>query len=134
MTIDEIRDTTNLVNERTPLHYRKHYPWELGVPHFTGWKSSVPKQGITGEENERLAATIKTRKELDFVGQWLYAVSANGPFFYINLPGMQAGQYQKGECFDIGDERVYSNTPSEEIERLLKLGLEKLLLLAATHG
>jgi hypothetical protein len=134
MTLDEIRGTADLVNERTPLSYRKTYPWEIGTPHFTGWKASLPKQEVTREENERLAVGIKTPEEIDFVGQWLYAVSADGPFFYVNLPGMQAGQYQKGEYFHIGAERVYSDIAPEEIERLLKLGLEKLMLLVGTHA
>ncbi len=55
--------------------------------------------------------------------------SKDGPFFYVNLPGFQSGRFQKGEEFYMGAERVYLDTPSEEIERLLKLGLKKLLLL-----
>ena len=129
MTIDEIQAVVDKMNPPRSDDHR----W-FGTPHFTGWKSSIPRQGVTPEENERLAAGIRTPEEIDLVGQWLYAVSKDGPFFYVNLPGMQAGRYQKGDEFYIGDERVYSNTPPEEIERLLKLGLKKLLLLVDVHG
>ena len=124
MTIDEIQAVVDKMNPPRPDDHR----W-FGTPHFTGWKSSIPRQGVTWQENERLATGIKTPEEIDLVGQWLYAVSVDGPFFYVNLPGMQAGRYQKGDEFYIGDERVYSNTPPEEIERLLKLGLKKLLVM-----
>jgi len=129
MTIDEIQAVVDKMNPPRPDDHR----W-FGTPHFTGWKSSIPKQGVTPKENERLAAEIKIPEEIDLIGQWLYMASKDGPFFYVNLPGFQCGQYQKGECFDVGDERVHSDTSPEEIERLLKLGLKKLLLLVETHG
>ena len=124
MTIEEIQVVVDKMNPPRPDDHR----W-VGTPHFTGWKFNIPKQGVTPEENERLAAEIKTPEEIGLVGQWLYAVTADGPFLYINLPGFQGGEYQKGECFDIGDERVYFDTPPEEIERLIKLGLKMLLVM-----
>ncbi len=129
MTIDEIQAVADRMNMSIPEEYEEHYrigqwtPWGPNTTSFTGWKASR-------EEGERLTS----ESELGFVGQWMHVVSEDGPFFYVNLPGFQGSQYQKGECFDIGDERVYSNTPPEEIERLLKLGLKKLLLLVEVHG
>ena len=129
MTIDEVQVVADQMNKSIPEKYTEYCPWELGEPSFTGWKTSVPRQGVGWEENTRLLEAVKSSNKLDFVGQWLYAVTVDGPFFYVNLPGFQCGQYQKGECFDVGDERVYSDKSPEEIERLLKLGLKKLLLL-----
>ena len=129
MTIDAIQAVADKMNMKIPEEYGEYCrigqwtPWEPNTTSFTGWKASR-------EEGERLASESK----LGFVGQWMYVVSEDGPLFYVNLPGFQGGQYQKGECFDIGDERVYSNTPPEDIERLLKLGLKKLLLLVEVHG
>ncbi len=140
MTIDDIQVVADQMNMSTPKEYREYYrvgqwtPWDPNTTSFTGWKASIPRQGVTWEESERLASEVKSSSELGFVGQWMYVASKDGPFFYVNLPGLQGGQYQKGECFDIGDERVYLDTPSKEIERLLKLGLKKLLLLVETHG
>ena len=140
MTIDEIQAVADRMNMSIPEEYEEHYrigqwtPWGPNTTSFTGWKASIPRQGVTWEESERLASEVKSSSEVGFVGQWMYVASKDGPFFYVNLPGFQGGQYQKGECFDIGDERVYSNTPPEEIERLLKLGLEKLLLLVKVHA
>ncbi len=140
MTIDEIQVVIDRMNMSVPEEYAEYYrlgqwtPWEPNTASFTGWKASIPRQGVTWEENERLASEVKSSSELGFVGQWLYVASKDGPFFYVNLPGMQAGRFQKGEELYIGDERVYSNTPPEEIERLLKLGLEKLMLLVKVHA
>ena len=140
MTIDEIRAVADQMQMKIPEEYGEYYrigqwtPWEPNTTSFTGWKTDALNPYQSAEAMSKRLEYIESPSQVGFVGQWMHVVSEDGPLFYVNLPGFQGGQYQKGECFDIGDERVYSNTPPEEIERLLKLGLKKLLLLVEVHG
>jgi hypothetical protein len=74
-----------------------------------------------------------------FVAQWLYSegketAKGYGRNFYVNLPGMQSGEYVAGSWFDIGTERVYADTSKEEIIRLVTEGKAKLITLLEKEG
>jgi hypothetical protein len=81
-----------------------------------------------------------------FVAQWIYNEGKptrydldtkklfRGRNFYVNLPGMQSGEYMAGGTLQIGTERVYADTPKEEIIRLVTEGKAKLIAMLQEEG
>ena len=134
MDFEQVRAIADELNLRTPKKWREYLRLEHRVPVFTGWKTDAISAYRSADAMVEELESIKSPSQVTFVGQWLWYDEDGKKNYYVNLPGMQGGTYVKGEEFYIGDERVYSNTPPEEIERLLKLGLKKLLLLVKVHG
>lgn len=63
---------------------------------FTGWK---PEHGDDGGARGVVAQVILRRESY--------------PYFYVNLPGMQSGDYEQGADFDIGNLRIFPGRCSE---------------------
>lgn len=85
------------------------FDFKFGRIRFTGWKYEVCSDGRCG--------------------QWLFYYNYNSPearFFYVNMPGMECGEYQRGSSFAIGSERLKDATP-EQLKATMTRGLELLL-------
>lgn len=94
----------------------------LRRPFFTGFKSDVFLQNMADEVNqERLATAFPGG--INFVGQWLWYGSHGGPYYYVNVPGVQLGRYERGDAFDIGSQRFTINTHPAEIHWEMTRGL-----------
>jgi hypothetical protein len=104
---------------------------EFGCPFFTGLKGDGWLQHLSPESNdERLRGMTRQR----YVGQWLLYAATGGPYLCVNVPGNQAQQYQKGDCFDVGEERFTVDTPQNVIDGAMQSGLEELQKLATAKG
>lgn len=73
---------------------------------FTGWK---PQQGCSG-----------------LVAQWLDWRAER--YYYVNLPGMQHGWYERGKEFDIGNQRLEYEDSWSRVESLIKFGYDLLMV------
>jgi hypothetical protein len=103
---------------------------------FTGWKNRAYHT-----EYDK-----PPYRDEGFVAQWIYNEGKptrydldtkklfRGRNFYVNLPGMQSGEYVAGGTLQIGTERVYADTPKEEIIRLVTEGKAKMMALLEKEG
>lgn len=91
---------------------------------FTGWK--YDSQNFNTDDPPKM--------DSGFVAQWLYSDGDGGRNWYVNLPGMQCGEYIKGGTLTIGTERVYADASKEEIVRLVTEGKAKLVALLEKEG
>jgi hypothetical protein len=92
---------------RVPERYRlPHENRPIGEPFFTGFK---------GDD------------DVGYVAQFLLTKAEGGPYYYVNIPGMQSGRFEKGDNFDIGTERIYPNIQQDELESILETGWQKIL-------
>jgi hypothetical protein len=103
---------------------------------FTGWKN----------RHYDVAVDLPPYVDEGFVAQWLYregkpvrhdletGKTQFGRNWYVNLPGMQSGEYVAGGTLQIGTERVYADTPKEEIIRLVTEGKAKLIAMLQKEG
>lgn len=74
---------------------------------FTGWK---PQQGCSG-----------------LVAQW---VDYRDPFryYYVNIPGMQHGWFERGREFEIGSQRLEYEDSWDRVQALMKFGYDLLMV------
>lgn len=108
-----------------------HSEWKPEVPIFRQWTGME-------EPNVRLSCRppgdvveIPDGHRWGYVAQWMYFMGDVG--LYVNLPGMQQGRVPDSGKFEVGTERVYSDTPAEELDRLIADGLGKLMELVAAE-
>jgi hypothetical protein len=129
MTEAQIEDVGEALNRRVPKKYHEGapHPRPIGRPFFTGFKTNVPAQNLSEEENAKLVAAVEKPGDLGYVAQFVfYAKIAGGPFFYVNLPNMKGGRYEIGESFDIGEERVHCDISQRDLESMLEAGYKKI--------
>jgi hypothetical protein len=62
-----------------------------------------------------------------FVAQWVwFNLSDECRCIYVNLPGMEHGYFKKWGCYDVGHQRITLDTPSQEMDVLIRCGLNLL--------
>lgn len=81
-------------------------------PYFTGWK---------GSDSE------------GYCGQICYLYPERKHGVYITLPGGECGHYLRGERFNVGSARIWTDLSVEESREMLSSGLEKLKQLMEEH-
>lgn len=99
-------------------------------PKWTGWKYGGwanydrPDEPHVRDYSEGFCAQLVWYK-------WGTRTGATEPSvlygYFVNLPGMQADRFERGACFDIGDQRVRQDTPPEELDAMIEAGWKKLI-------
>jgi hypothetical protein len=105
----------------------------VDTPLFTGWKGLIDGVDlcVPGPIDPDQEWDIPVDIKVGYVAQWVTPIAdgSTHKMLYVNLPGMESGA-QPGRSpskFNIGTARVYSDTPVEELNRLIEEGHAKLL-------
>lgn len=114
--------TLDELNIRSVEFLRNHKIWWpnrdiASVFWFTGWK---PEHG----DNEGLRG---------LVAQWVAVRGKKN--FYVNIPGMQSGEFLKGTEFDIGTQRLYLTDDWSHVSSVILNGYAAIrALVEVKHG
>jgi hypothetical protein len=90
--------------------------YEFGRIFFTGWKAAQDVE--------------------DLKGQLLFWPPERTPdrlqrYFYVNLPGMEAGEYHKGDCFNLSNYSDFApvtrQTDPKVIQMIVTSGVKRLI-------
>jgi hypothetical protein len=127
MKLEEINQIGDELNSRVPKQYFGSTPKGIGMIYGTGWKCDVPKQKLSDEENNKLIAALKGPEDLGFVFQFIFYATASGPYFYLNLPSLTCGTYERGDNFDIGTQRIRYDITQKAMENMLAFGVVSLM-------
>ena len=108
---------------------------EVNKQFFTGWKGAINGVDLfyRGPADEGREWDIPDDIKIGYVAQWTIPIVDGSTYkiIFVNLPGMESGVVPYGASFDIGSQRVYGDTPVEELNLLIEAGHAKLMELVA---
>jgi hypothetical protein len=103
-------------------------------PYFTGWKGQAPGYEPLFMRDPNEDIEVSEDLKFEYVAQWVYFFGDQQKAVYVNLPGLESGKIERGACFEIGENRIYSDTSQESIDCMVRDGHAKLMELVEQEG
>lgn len=79
--------------------------WKIGNAWPTGWKFYIHRAGLYNTANNDDIVKFE-EKDIHYVFQWVFFATAEGGFYYVNVPSYTGGRFEAGATFDLADEPV----------------------------